>query len=109
MNKLQEFLRRAGTDLGIQVIAPFELTLGNGRKLLVEALLPELGASKGMIVVRMYDDLREISDELVRLGYGYSVLDEPLPNEDYDVETYVELFRDWGWGAENERRPGWME
>ena len=109
MNRLQEYLARAGNDLGIQVIAPFEITVGAGKRLLAEALLPQLGASKGMLVVRSYDDIQNISNEVTKLGYGYSVLDEPLPNEDYDLESYEEMFTDWGWASESKTRPDWMQ
>ncbi len=61
-----------------------------------------------MIIVNHYDDLLGIASELPRLGYGYSVLDEPLPSEDFDLESYVEMFSHWGWGVSNEGKPDWM-
>ncbi len=61
-----------------------------------------------MIVVNKYDELRGMASELTSMGYGYSVLDDPLPSEDYDLEIHVEMFSDWGWGNVNERKPDWM-
>ena len=109
MNKLQAYLVRAGNELGIQVIAPFELKLESGARLCAEALLPQLGAPKGTVVIQSYDEIRHIADELKKLGYTFSSFGEPLPNEDYDVEGYMEMFRDWGWASDEERKPDWME
>ena len=97
MNKMQEYLVRAGNDLGIRVIVPFELELNSGRKLKVEALLPDIGYSKGMIVSQSSKGALDIIQELKNLGYGYTVYDEPLPDEVYDVKSYKEMFIDWGW------------
>jgi len=46
---------------------------------------------------------------LQNMGYGYSVLDDPLHSEEFDLESYVEMFSDWGWGNVNERKPDWMD
>ena len=108
MTNLQTFLQRACQELGLTIVVPFLLTLREGFQINAQALLPQLGASKGMIVVNHYDDLRGISSELQLMGYSYSVLDEPLPSEQFDLESYVEMFSDWGWGDVNERKPDWM-
>ena len=108
MNKLQEYLLRAGSDLDITVIVPFALNLPSGRKLSAEALLPELGAPKGTIVCRFFNDYIDILDELKKLGYTCSSFDEPLPNEDYDLESYREMFADWSWTSKEKPKPDWM-
>ena len=79
-----------------------------GIRINAQALLPQLGGPKGMIVLNRYDDLCDTPSELPRIGYGYSFLDEPLPLEDYHLESYVEMFSDWGWDKVNERKPDWM-
>jgi hypothetical protein len=108
MTNLQTLLQRACQDLGVSIVVPFLLTVREGIRINAQALLPQFGGPKGMIVVNHYDDLCGIAAELPRMGYGYSVLDEPLPSEDYDLESYVEMFSDWGWGNVNERKPDWM-
>ncbi len=90
------------------IVVQFVLTVREGFHINAQALLPQLGASKGMIVVNHYDDLRGISSELQCMGYGYSVLDEPLISEQFDLESFVEMFSEWGWGNSNEMQPGWM-
>jgi hypothetical protein len=61
-----------------------------------------------MIVVDRFDEIRGNHSELVKAGYGYSVLSNLSPSEDYDLDTYIEMFSDWGWASCNERRPDWM-
>ncbi len=108
MTLLQIFLHRACQELGLTILVPFMLTVRDNIQIQVQALLPQLGAAKGMIIVNSYDDLCGMAQELLRLGFGYSVLDEPLPAEEFDLESYVEMFSDWGWGNVNERKPDWM-
>jgi hypothetical protein len=73
-----------------------------------QALIPQLGAEKGMIVVNRLDELGGVESELVNTGYGYSVLDEISPLEDYKLDSYVGMFSDWGWGLREEEKPAWM-
>jgi len=61
-----------------------------------------------MIVVNRLDELKGVESELVNIGYGYSVLDEPSASEEYELDSYVDMFSDWGWGLHNEPKPGWM-
>ena len=111
MTRQQEFLRRACSELGLQIEVPCVLELRPDCRISAQALLPQLGAENGMIVVRQYDDLCGAADEIVKEGFGYSVLDEPLPGEVYDRDSYMELFLDWGWGNEEttESKPDWMK
>jgi hypothetical protein len=109
MTKLQNDLKRACKELGLTIKVPFHLTVRPGKKISAQALLPQLGAPKGMIVVNDFDDLRGVTSELLCMGYGYSTLDEPSPSEQFDLESYVEMFSDWGWGNLSERKPDWMD
>mgnify|MGYP000343441042 CR=1 FL=1 len=109
MTNLQSFLEQACQELGMTIVMPFLLTVREGIQINAQALLPQLGAINGMIIVNHYDELRGIASELPSMGYGYSVLDEPLRSEDFDLESYVEMFSDWGWGKVNERKPDWMK
>lgn len=108
MTNLQSLLQRACQELGLTIVMPFLLPVRDSIQINAQALLPELGAPKGMIIVNHYDDLRGVASELQSMGYGYSVLDDPLNSEEFDLESYVEMFSDWGWGTVNERKPDWM-
>ncbi len=88
---------------------PFVLSLRSGPQIYAQALLPQLGANKGIIIVNKVDELGADPTDIVNAGYGYSVLDDIPVSENYDLDSYVEMFTDWGWGAVNERKPQWMK
>lgn len=108
MTRLQSFLQSACQELGLSIVVPFPCTVGDGIQINAQALLPQLGAPNGMIIVNHYDELHGMASDLSAMGYGYSVLDEPLPSEDYDLGSHIEMFSDWGWSNVNERKPDWM-
>lgn len=106
MTKLQTFLNQACQTLGIQIVIPFSLTVCGNIRIDAQALLPQLGGPRGMIVVSRYDDLNGAAAQLDGLGYGYSVLDEPTPEEKFDLESQIEMFTDWGWKTQKTRFRG---
>lgn len=108
MTKLQSFLQRACNELGLTVVAPVVLTVRENIRINAQALLPQLGAPKGMIIVNNFDELRGVASELQGIGYGYCVLGQPSPLEEFDLESHIEMFCDWGWGKGNEIKPDWM-
>jgi hypothetical protein len=108
MTKLQTFIQRACHDVGLSIVVPFGLIMRDGIQVNAQAFLPQLGGPNGMIIVNCYDDLFGTSNELESMGYGYSVLDEPLPSEEYELESFIEIFSDWGWGNVTEAKPDWM-
>lgn len=109
MTTLQISLNRACHELGLKIVIPFGFTVRDSLRIDAQALLPQLGGYSGMIVVNRYDDLQGVASELATLGYGYSVLEEPSPEEEFDLASYVEMFTDWGWGSSTERKPNWMK
>jgi hypothetical protein len=106
MNRLQAFLVRAANDLGLEVKVPFEVILPSGQKVMAEVLLPQLGAPKGMLVFQ--SDVWDISGALEKLGFACSMYDEPPPEEIFDLESYREMFSEWGWTADTPSKPKWM-
>ena len=108
MTNLQSFLHRACQELGLTINVPFLLTMCDDIEINAQALLPQLGAPNGMIIVNHYDELCGTVSKLQSMGYSYSVLDDPSPTEKFDLESYIEMFSDWGWGTVNERKPDWM-
>jgi hypothetical protein len=108
MTNLQLGLQRACQELGLDLVVSYILVVRQDTQILTQALLPQLGAPNGMIVVSHYDDLCGLADEIVNANYGYTVLDDPLPTEQFNLEDYKEMFADWGWGARNEQAPDWI-
>jgi|SRR6185503_5270044 len=109
MTPLQAELQRAGQDLGLEIVVPYNLDVPGGVHIHAIALLPQLGAQKGMIIVSHFEDLQGAAIQLVDDGYGYSVLDDPSPSDVYDLHSYIDMFSEWGWGATSETRPDWMK
>jgi hypothetical protein len=110
MNRMQEWLARAATELGLRVQIPHIVKLSHGDTLTAEALFPELGNQKGMLVFSSADKLdTNARRDLLAQGFGISSFSEPLKNEVFDIAHYAEMFAEWGWGADPEKRPGWME
>jgi hypothetical protein len=108
MTTLQLALQRACQELGLNFVVSYTLVLRQDTQIQTQALLPQLGAPKGMTVVSHHSDLRGMANEIVNSGYGYTVLDDPLPTEEFDLEEYKEMFADWGWGVTNEQAPDWI-
>ncbi len=105
MNPLQWYLLEAGHDLGVEVIAPYTVELEFSEAFTVDALLPELGHDRGMLVAQSSNFYRGLENSLVQAGYGYTSYDEPHAHERYDPVAYAEMFREWRWNATNSHRP----
>lgn len=106
MTNLQAELRKACRELQLRIVVPFNLKIDD-KDVHAQALVPELGGRNGMIVVTRFDELQGLGPKLLELGYGYTVLEEPFADEEFDLTSYAEMFSDWGWGAEG-KRPDWM-
>ena len=107
MTMLQRSLQRACHDLGLTVVVPFLLNVRDGIQIEALALLPQLGYCNGMIIVDHYDDLQGAAEELPGKGYGYCVLGEPQSSEEFDLESFIGMFSDWGWNN-TAQAPRWM-
>lgn len=99
MNKLANWITQACDTLGLRADIGFSVVLNDGYELHTVARIRDVGAANGMLVVCNYDEVRAYADELIQAGYGYSVLDEPLANETFDLDTYRDMFLDWGWSG----------
>lgn len=107
MTTLEMWILQACDALGLRADFAFVVDFGDGHELRAVARIRNLGASNGMLVVRSYDDVRPYAEALAQAGYGYSVLDEPRSDEAFDVDSFREMFLDWGWvGSEADRPQG---
>ena len=103
--KLDSWLLRACDALGLRADVPFVVTIGSGHHIQCVARIRDIGAGNGMLVVRRYEDVRPHAEQLAKAGFGYSVLDEPAEAEVFDLDTFQEMFRDWGWSGSEKGRP----
>lgn len=99
MTRLQEELCMACELLGIDIEIGCVLFLKDGQKINTVALIPSLGGPNGMVIVKSTDDILPIWNDF---NYGFSVLDEPSENAAFDLDSFREMFVDWGWTAKNE-------
>jgi hypothetical protein len=102
-----EFWRKASADLGIEIIAPFELVLPFGQNLTVSALVKDFGLPNGMIVNADYSLLRPHTKAIENAGYGYASGLGKEPNK-YDRAQLIDVLKDWGWTGATERKPTWI-
>ena len=101
-----EYWRMAATALRISVVAPFELALPSGGRILADVLVRSFGAAKGMLVVSESSAVWPFRDEIVRLGYGFSVMDPPEGPCSFD--DLRDVLEDWGWSGDDSDRPAWL-
>jgi hypothetical protein len=109
MIRLQADLQRAARELGLRIVTQCVLDLRPGRQIQAVAILPQLGAPEGMVIFEHFEELAGLGHELTEAGFGYCVLSDPLPSEAFDLNSFIEMFSDWGWAATGETRPDWMK
>ena len=116
-SRMQEWLSRAATELGVRIEIGYAVRLSSGRSVTSEALFPHLGGKPRVILVSRWEDgfqsdgaeAAAVRDEIHNLGFATSTFGEPLPNEQFDVRGYAEMFQDWGWSGPSAMRPRWMK
>lgn len=108
MSRLASDIWRACAELGLRTDMGFRLALSDQQEIQTVARIADVGAPNGMLVVSSYDVVRNLTDKLLEAGYGFSVLDEPDPRENYDIESFKAMFLDWGWAGELGKTPDWM-
>lgn len=97
MTKLQTWVQRACDEVGLKVDLDFDVTFPDGRDVRSIARIRDIGDENGMLIFSNYEKVRGCFENLILLGYGYTVFGEPGGNEVFDLESYKEMFSDWGW------------
>lgn len=97
MSLLKEQIVRACSELGIEVVTECQVSIDEDVQLSPMACLPRVGAPRGMLIFGSFEEFRAHHAEIRDAGYGYAVLEEPMPDEEFDLNLYREIFRDWGW------------
>jgi hypothetical protein len=106
---LQAQWREIATRWELKIDAPFYVTLSSG-KMKVPVRLRGFGAPKGMLLAAEYQTIASHTDELIRLGFGYSCLSASAKPYDPEIDdkAVLEMLRDWGWTGPGEA-PSWLE
>jgi len=102
----QDQWRRIAKKWDLRIETPFVIAV-RGTKITLPVLLRDFGAARGMLLVTDYGLISRHTDDVVKLGYGYSCLSEPsgdTPPDDDDA--LMEMLADWGWAGEGSA-PAW--
>ena len=108
-NPLQQELDRAAKELGLRVVIGYAAHLSNGAAIQSQAQFPDLGGASGTIVFDSQDTCdAETRRELAALGFSLSTFYQPSSDEDFDLGSYAEMFKEWGWTGDEHRKPSWI-
>ncbi len=100
--KISKAWQQAAVDLGIRVVAPFELASEDGSTRWLEAHILDFGGPMGTIVA---SKSTRLSDLKLHFGYYPSIL---YPNyQTYARKLFIETLDDWGWYGEFGKEPAW--
>jgi hypothetical protein len=97
---LADAWRIAADDLGIELVAPYQLEEGFE----FVALVRHFGSPKGMLVLARWDEGHAAA--AARCDFGYSCMDSPF-YQTYDRQLFVDVLTDWSWTGEPAARPAW--
>ena len=107
MNAPWDDWKEAEADLDLNIEAPAEVALPDGRKFLGDFILRNFGGRSGTVVIQDYDRFEPYQHEIVKLGYGFSTL-EPGKSENYDRQEFIEMLSEWGWTGDPKKAPAWL-
>ena len=108
MSTIGERLHRAAEELQLQIQLEPWIRFSRGKGARAHALLPQLGGPGGTAVFSL-GRTKDLLGHNPEDGVALSFLSEPHPSEDFNIDDWVELFRDWGWNGSAESAPAWME
>lgn len=98
MTKKQEFLKNACDRFGLTIQLNVEVTLSSGNRTEADAVISQANRKSRMFIFENTMSSKEFQS-LVDQGDGYASFDEPSANEEFDLENYAEMFRDWGFSV----------
>jgi hypothetical protein len=90
--------------LGIEIVAPFNVELA-GVQMHFTALLPQFGATSGMVIDANWVVIEPHLTSFLAAGYGFSCVG-PGDAADDIVDAH-EMLSDWGWTSASPK-PDWL-
>ncbi len=96
--------KRAANDLGVEIAVPYVLHATDGAAHEFACLLPQFGGPKGVLLRIAYD--KPAADAACAAGFSVSHMDAET-RLDFNLESYIDCLRDWGWTADAEPPPAW--
>jgi hypothetical protein len=100
--------REAALDLGIEIVAPYEITdLASGETIECIAYVREFGSQGGTIVVPQRDhSLGHIRSIAKSMGVFCSLMSES-GYAPYRRDLFLATLNDWGWFGDKDHPPTW--
>jgi hypothetical protein len=71
--------------------------INDSKEIEADYFIEGVGGSRGMLIFSNFNRISHFTNELIILGYGYTVYSEKGMAGDFDLENFREMFRDWGW------------
>ena len=104
--KLSLAWRRAAQELGVRLIAPFELRADDGKPLSCTGLLLDFGGEKGTVIIGDQDP-DEAVDVAHEQDYYVTMMSDSSYGE-YDPERFAATLSDWEWYGSPDQVPPWF-
>lgn len=93
--KLANQIQQACEALGLCAELGFIARFDGAPELQTVAKITGPQSESRMLIVLNSEDIQPFTSHLASAGFGYSVMDEPLSDEPFDLESWREIFRDW--------------
>ena len=90
-------------------MGPFDLKLPSGAHVHAPVLVRYFGGPEGMLIVPDFGLVKDLSDEIIQAGYGFSVMSEPSGIEEYDRDVFIGVLAEWGWHGPLSQKPIWLK
>lgn len=75
----------------LEIESPFEMSIGENIYCL-QYLIKGYGAKHGMVIDKEWSKLEPVTDQLLKMGYGFSCIDL----EDPSCVDFQDVLDDWG-------------
>ena len=101
--------REAAADLRIEIVAPFEVTTGDGTREVFPLLVKRFGGRLGALAeTSLTGEERFWKRSAIAdvAGYSYSQLN-PEVYSTYNRSAFIEALVDWGWTEPDAAPPAW--
>ena len=85
---------RAAKDLGVEIVVPYTLEVSQVERYEFACLLPQFGATNGMLLRTTHDKAASVAAAANEFGVSEMYAETRL---EYEVSSYIECLCDWGW------------
>ena len=99
--------RHAANDLGLDVVAPYQVIDPSSREPIeCVALVRGFGTAAGAVLMNMASDTAGHGEAVSRLGFFLSRINVEAYSE-YDRTLFADTLNDWGWFGARDQTPAW--